>query len=121
MKDIDIIYTKGTGPGGQHKNKTQSCVILTHKPTGIKAKVDGRNQHHNYDNALKELKKRLREKNQIDYSNEYSNEKRNQIGIQNRSNRRRTYNFRNGIVLDHLTNKKTTLKNILKGKIDLLH
>lgn len=121
MDDVNVIYTKGTGPGGQHKNKTQSCVIMSHIPTGIKVKVDGRNQHHNYDNALKELKKRLKEKNQNDYNNDYSSEKRNQIGVQNRSNRRRTYNFRNGIVSDHLTNKNTSVKNILKGRIDLLH
>jgi len=77
MDDINVFYTKGTGPGGQHKNKTQSCVNMVHIPTGIKVMVDGRNQHHNYDGALKELKKRLKDKNQSDYDKGYFDEKRN--------------------------------------------
>jgi len=121
MSDVDTIYTRGTGPGGQHKNTTNSCVILTHNPTGIKVRIDGRNQHRNYDDALKELKKRLQEKNENDYSKDYSKEKRDQIGITNRSNHRRTYNFRTGIVTDSNSNKKTTVKNVLKGRIELLH
>ena len=121
MNDIGVMYTKGTGPGGQHKNKTQSCVVLTHKPSGIKVRIDGRNQHRNFDEALNELKKRIKNKEQGDYDKKYHKLKNKQIGIQNRSNHRRTYNYKNGMVYDHKTSKKTTIKNILKGRIELLH
>ena len=56
-KDISFQYTRGTGPGGQHKNKTDSCVIATHEPTGLSVRIDGRNQHSNKSKAVKELEK----------------------------------------------------------------
>ena len=118
--DVEVIYTIGTGPGGQHKNKTKSCVILRHK-SGIQARVDGRNQHKNEAEAWKELKKRLLDVEKEKYNSLYSNERNDQIGIRSRSNKRRTYNLKTGIVKDHESGKKTNWKNILKGKIELLH
>ena len=52
--------TRGTGNGGQHKNSTDSCVIMTHIPTGIKVVRDGRSQLTNRDDAYKEIKKRYK-------------------------------------------------------------
>ena len=120
MNDVEIIYTMGSGPGGQHRNRTKSCVLVRHK-SGIQVRIDGRNQHKNKEKALKELKNRLLEVEQQNYSNDYSNNRNNQIGDGGRSNKRRTYNVKTGVVKDHITGKKTSIKNINKGKIEKLH
>ena len=120
-KDVQIIYTKGTGPGGQHKNKVETCVVLRHIPTNIQVKIDGRSRKRNEEEAWKELKKRLQDNLNKQVNNAYSQERRDQIGERSRSNFRRNYNLKLGIVSDDLTGKKTTFKNIQKGKIELLH
>lgn len=119
--EIEFFYTRGTGNGGQHKNTTNSCVVARHKKTGIEVRIDGRNQYKNKEDAYKELKRRLLEKEKENYNNNYSNERIEQIGISNRTNKRRTYNLKTDIVKDHITGRKTSYKNIQKGKINLLH
>lgn len=120
-EDIKIETTRGTGNGGQHKNTTDSCVVLTHKATGIKVVRDGRSQHRNKEDALEELKIRLNEFYMSKFSKEKSIKRRDQIGNGNRgSDKNRTYNQKLDIVIDHKTNKKTSLKNFIKGKIELL-
>lgn len=59
----DVVYEtmRGRGAGGQHKNKTDSCVRATHKPTGISVRIDGRDQSKNKKAAFKELEKRVQE------------------------------------------------------------
>jgi len=120
MNDIEISYTMGSGPGGQHRNRTMSCVTIKHV-SGIQVRIDGRNQHKNKADALKELKIRLLNIEKNKYSDNYSNNRNTQIGIGGRSNKRRTYNLKTGIVKDHITGKKTSIKNIDKGKIEKLH
>ena len=121
MNDIGVMYTKGTGPGGQHKNKTQSCVVLTHKPSGIKVRIDGRNQHKNKKDALKELQRRLDEKYKKETQNDTWNNIKEQVGSGMRGDKRRTYRIRDNRVHDHITGKKSQWKKIQKGEIDLLH
>ena len=58
---LKIETTRGSGNGGQHKNTTDSCVIMTHIPTGIKVVRDGRSQITNRDDAYKEIKRRVNE------------------------------------------------------------
>jgi len=58
-KDVKIERTKGKGPGGQHRNKTESMIKATHIPTGITVSIDGRHQHKNKKLALKELEERV--------------------------------------------------------------
>lgn len=106
--------------GGQHKNTTDSCVIVTHIATGIKVVRDGRNQHKNKDDALKELNKRVNEFYRTGHIGEVVEERREQIGKGNRGDKRRTYRVKDGQVTDHITNKTANLKDILKGKIELL-
>ena len=57
--DLSIERIRGQGPGGQHRNKTASCVRITHIPTGIQVQIDGRNQHQNLRKAKKELARRI--------------------------------------------------------------
>ncbi len=111
--------TRGTGPGGQHRNTTDSTVVVTHIATGIKVVRDGRNQHKNKEDALKELKIRINKFYRTGHVDETVEERRDQIGKGERGDKRRTYRVKEGIVVDHITNKTASLKNILKGKIEL--
>jgi protein subunit release factor A len=117
-KDISFEYTKGKGPGGQHRNKTCSAVRAKHIPTGITAYVDGRDQHKNKRAAIKMLEKRVaqakREVNAAKKKADRDHKIHNTETI-------RTYDYSRGEVKDHRTGKKASLKNILdKGKLDLL-
>lgn len=112
--------TRGTGNGGQHKNTTDSCVVVTHIATNIKVVRDGRNQHKNKEDALKELKKRVNEFYRTGHLEENVEERREQIGKGDRGDKRRTYRVKDSLVVDHITNKTASLKDILRGKIDLL-
>ena len=119
--EVRIEYTRGYGAGGQHKNTTNSCVILTHYSTGIKARVDGRNQHKNKKEAWKELTKRV---NHFYRTGEIQNQigiRKEQIGVGGRSDKRRTYRVKDGEVIDHISGKRVKLKLILRGKLELLH
>ena len=115
-----IETTRGTGNGGQHKNSTDSCVIMTHYHTGIKVVRDGRSQLTNREDAYKELKRRLNEFYRTGHLNKEADVRREQIGDGTRSDKRRTYREKDGLVIDHLTNKQASFKDILKGKIELL-
>jgi peptide chain release factor 1 len=112
--------TRGTGNGGQHKNTTDSCVVVTHNATGLKVVRDGRNQHKNKEDALKELKKRVNAFYRTGHLEESVEERRDQIGKGDRGDKRRTYRVKDSLVVDHITNKTASLKDILRGKIDLL-
>jgi peptide chain release factor 1 len=115
-----IETTRGSGAGGQHKNVTDSCVIITHFATGIKVVRDGRKQHQNKEDALQELKKRVNEYYRTGHVSEAVEERRDQIGNGDRGDKRRTYRVKDAIVIDHVTNKSASLKDILRGKIELL-
>jgi peptide chain release factor 1 len=112
--------TRGTGNGGQHKNTTDSCVVVTHIATGVKVVRDGRNQHKNKEDALKEMSRRVNEFYRTGHLEEHAEERREQIGKGDRGDKRRTYRVKDAIVIDHITNKTASLKDILRGKIDLL-
>jgi len=112
--------TRGTGPGGQHRNTTDSTVVITHLSTGIKVVRNGRCQHKNREEGLVEMKKRVNEFYRTGHDNANSEERRNQIGEGSRGDKRRTYRVKDGIVIDHITGKTANLKDIMRGKINLL-
>ena len=118
--ELKIETTRGSGAGGQHRNTTDSCVVITHTSTGIKVVRDGRNQHANKEDALKEIKKRVNEFYRTGYITEEVEERRDQIGKGERSDKRRTYRVKDGLVIDHITGKTASYKDIQKGKIELL-
>lgn len=109
---------KSTGPGGQHKNKTQSAIKCIHLPTGIKQERTGRNQHANKHAAKEAVDKILdslmlkEQKHKIDY------ERSNMVGSGMRGDKIRTYRFQEDIIIDHRTNKKFNLKQIMRGNLD---
>lgn len=93
---------------------------MTHIPTGIKVVRDDRSQNKNKIDAYSEIKKRVNDYYKTGHDSVSIEERRNQIGTSDRSDKRRTYKVKDNMVIDHITNKSTSLKNILRGKIELL-
>ncbi len=119
-KDLKIDVFRSSGAGGQHINKTESAVRITHLPTGIVVECqDQRSQQQNRERAMLVLSSRILEKRQAELDKAYANQRRSQIGTGDRSERIRTYNFPESRVSDHrigLTLYK--LDSILNGSLD---
>ena len=104
INSADLVFEscKSSGAGGQHVNKTESAVRLTHKPSGIVVECDQeRSQFKNKDMALKMLKTKLYDIEQRQKEDEIAASRRSQVGSGDRSGRIRTYNFPQGRVTDH--------------------
>lgn len=115
---VTIRWTKGQGPGGQHKNKVATCCVMTHEPTGLIVKVDGRSRRANQKAALKLLMQKI--KAAADENRAATRKSRRDQRIKD-NDRIRTYDFSRNIVTDHRTGKTATIKDILgKGLIDKL-
>ena len=118
--DIEIFTTKDSGPGGQHRNKTESCVIMRHIPTGIEAKASTKSQHRNKVLAREVLEARVINLFKIQNKSKIDNKRKLQVGTGMRGDKIRTYREKDNIVSDHKTGKKTSLSSILEGKLELL-
>ena len=100
--DIVIESCKSSGAGGQHINKTESAVRLTHKPTGIVIECqDERSQFKNKDKAFKLLRTKLYDMKQQEMDSKIASERKSQVGTGDRSERIRTYNYPQGRITDH--------------------
>ncbi len=120
--EVNVDYTKDSGPGGQHRNKTESCVVLTHTPTGIKVKnADSSSQHKNKADAWKVLTKRVNEFYKTGKIEETVEERRDQIGTGFRGDKIRTYRTKDDMVIDHVSNKTCSLKKFLRGDLDIIN
>jgi peptide chain release factor 1 len=116
-KDLKIDVFRASGAGGQHVNKTESAVRITHLPTGIVvAQQDEKSQHKNRAKALKILKARLFEAERVRQASARAAERKGLVGSGDRSERIRTYNFPQGRVTDHRINLTLyKLDRILSG------
>ena len=100
--DLQIDTYRSGGAGGQHVNKTESAIRITHIPTGLVVECqDERSQHKNRDRAMKILRTKLYEMQQQALNKERASERRSQVGSGDRSERVRTYNYPQGRVTDH--------------------
>ncbi|MGE5096326.1 MAG: peptide chain release factor 1 [Betaproteobacteria bacterium] len=103
--DVRVDTFRASGAGGQHVNKTDSAVRLTHLPTGIVVECqDARSQHKNREQAWRVLAARIRDKQQREQAAKEASERKSLIGSGDRSDRIRTYNFPQGRVTDHRIN-----------------
>ncbi len=118
--DIRKDTFRSSGAGGQHVNKTESAVRLTHIPTGVVVECqDGRSQHKNYDKALKVLRTRLYEAEVIKKEQERAAERKSQVSTGDRSAKIRTYNYPQGRVTDHRIGLTLyNLDGIIGGDLD---
>ena len=125
--DIDIDPTelqidtfRSSGAGGQHVNKTESAIRITHLPTGTVVECqDERSQHKNRERAMKILRSRLLDAEREKQNAEIADERRSQVGTGDRSERIRTYNFPQGRVSDHRIGLTLyRIEAIMNGDID---
>ena len=118
--DLRIDTFRASGAGGQHINKTDSAVRITHIPTGIVAECqDGRSQHSNKAQALKVLTARIHEKDRSERAAKDAAERKSLVGSGDRSDRIRTYNFPQGRLTDHRINLTLyKLLTIMEGDLD---
>ena len=118
--DLRIDTYRASGAGGQHINKTDSAVRITHLPTGIvAASQDGRSQHDNKDKAMKALIARIYDYYQQQQNQQVDSERKSKIGTGDRAEKIRTYNYPQNRVTDHrigLTIQQ--LDRIMEGKLD---
>ena len=118
-KDIRIDTYRASGSGGQHVNKTDSAVRITHLPTGIVVTSSEKSQHVNRDKAMKNLRIRLYDQQRQAKDTARSDARKSQVGSGDRSERIRTYNFPQGRVTDHRIGLTLhSLPQILEGDID---
>lgn len=122
--ELRIDTYRASGAGGQHINKTDSAVRVTHLPTGITAECqDGRSQHSNKAKALQVLTARLQEKDRSERAAKEAATRKGLIGSGDRSDRIRTYNFPQGRLTDHRINLTVyKLLQVMEGDLgDVIH
>ena len=120
--DLKIDTFRSSGAGGQHINKTESAIRITHLPTGVVVECqDERSQYKNKDRAMQILRTRLYEAELAKQNAAIAAQRRSQVGSGDRSERIRTYNFPQGRVTDHrLTgdNKNFAIDSVINGGLD---
>ena len=120
MNDVRIDTFRASGAGGQHVNKTDSAVRVTHIPTGTVVECqDGRSQHKNKAQALSALASRILDSRQQEQQKEQASQRKELVGSGDRSQRIRTYNYPQGRVTDHRINLTLyKLSEVMEGELE---
>ncbi len=120
--DLRIDTFRASGAGGQHVNKTDSAVRITHLPTGLVVECqDDRSQHRNKDKAMQVLAARLKDMQQQEQQSKEAAQRKSLVGSGDRSERIRTYNYPQGRVTDHRINLTLyKLQSIMEGELEEL-
>jgi len=122
MRDVDVYIARGSGPGGQHRNKTSTAVRMIHRPTGLTSYIDGRSQTSNKEEAASVLFSKIEQHQNNTEKEKYNTFRKDQVGNRQRSDKNRTYNFKKHRIVDHRTGAKVTqIKEVMNGRFDLLY
>lgn len=121
MSEVIVKCQGGHGPGGQHQNKSDSAVRMTHVSTGIQVFINGRSQHANRETALRILTARVRDHEQQKADDRYRKIRKSQMGNAGRGTKIRTYNYLNDRAVDHRTGARAKVRRVIeKGEFELL-
>jgi len=119
--DLEESFCRGSGAGGQHRNKTDTAVLLRHKPTQILVRVDGgRSQHANRLTAMAVLRAKLKAAADEGAQVRRSRRRRDQVGTGMRGDKRRTVAVQRDSVVDHVTGRSTSFKDYQRGRLEKL-
>lgn len=115
-KDVDITTSRGSGPGGQNRNKIESCVVAVHRPSGLQVRIDSeRSQHQNRATAMQVLSARLYDMQREQAAAARAADRRQQVGSGQRGDKVRTYRTQDDQVIDHRTGVKLRLSKWYGG------
>jgi peptide chain release factor 1 len=118
--DVDVDVFSGSGPGGQHRNKTQQCARLTHRPTGtVVVATASRSQRQNLESAFEELRRRLDSRAQQAAEVDRNRHRRSQIASGQRPMKQWTWNDQRGVVVDHSTGARYPMAAFRNGRLDV--
>lgn len=117
-KDLDETFIRGSGAGGQHRNKTSTTVVLHHLPTGLRVRVDGgRSQHANRQTAMALLRARLDQARRRSAYERRNAARQAQVGSGMRGDKVRTVQVKNGLVVDHRSGGRIAYKRYARGDV----
>jgi peptide chain release factor 1 len=116
--DVDVDVFSGSGPGGQHRNKTEQCARLTHRPTGTVVVATGsRSQRQNIEAAFAELRRRLQSRARLAADADRNRRRRSQIASGERPMKQWTWNDQRGVVVDHSTGARYQMAAFRHGRL----
>lgn len=118
-EDLEFTTMRGSGAGGQHRNVTDSAVVLKHKPTGLTVRCESeRSQSMNKETARSVLSARLWQLKQDELHGARAEDRKRQVGSGQRADKRRTIRSQDDLVTDHVLGKQWRLKDYLRGNFD---
>lgn len=123
IRDDDLEWStcRGSGAGGQHRNKTESAVIVKHGPSGVSVRCESeRSQRQNRATALGLLRARLLAAKEAATTAAYNAGRRDQLGSGMRGDKRRTVQMQNGLVVDHVRERRVEVRTYLRGDLGWL-
>lgn len=119
--DLSYRWHSGTGSGGQHRNKTQNCLELTHLPTGISVSADGRSRRDNERDALRLIERAVEDRQASQHHLAIDRQRRSQAGDRSRSGERiRTWKLQDGMVLDHRSGRTARMRDVERRGVSIL-
>lgn len=118
--EFSVTFFSGTGKGGQHRNKHQNSVRMTHVPTGLTQTAVSRSKETNLQQARERLERMLDEIEMGNHHRAVNQTRAAQVGSGQRGDKRRTYRFQDDKVVDHITGKSARCSAVMKGSLDLL-